>query len=65
MKVKVKMLITESFPTLRPNELKPAQFLCPCNFPGKNTGVGYNFLLQGILPTQGSNSGLNQIMGTA
>ena len=22
-------------------------------FPGKNTGVGYHFLLQGIFPTQG------------
>ena len=27
-------------------------------FPGKNTGVGCHFLLQGILPTQGSNPGL-------
>ena len=26
------------------------------NFPGKNTGVGCHFLLQGILPTQGLNS---------
>ena len=24
-------------------------------FPGKNTGVGYHFLLQGIFPTQGQN----------
>ena len=24
-------------------------------FPGKNTGVGCHFLLQGIFPTQGSN----------
>ena len=24
------------------------------NFPGKNTGVGSHFLLQGIFPTQGS-----------
>ena len=23
--------------------------------PGKNTGVGYRFVLQGIFPTQGSN----------
>ena len=29
--------------------------LCPWNFPGKNTGVGCHFLLQGIFPTQGSN----------
>ena len=27
-------------------------------FPGKSTGVGYHFLLQGIFPTQGSNPGL-------
>ena len=27
-------------------------------FSGKNTGVGYHFLLQGIFPTQGSNPGL-------
>ena len=26
--------------------------------PGKNTGVGFHALLQGILPTQGSNTGL-------
>ena len=29
--------------------------LCPWNSPGKNTGVGCHFLLQGIFPTQGSN----------
>ena len=28
---------------------------CPWDFPGKNTGVGCYFLLQGIFPTQGSN----------
>ena len=28
------------------------------NFPGKSTGVGCHFLLQGILPTQGLNLGL-------
>ena len=27
---------------------------CPWDFPGKNTGVGFHFLLQGIFPTQGS-----------
>ena len=30
----------------------------PWGFPGKNTGVGCHFLLQGIFPTQGSNPGL-------
>ena len=34
------------------------QLLHPWNFPGKNTGVGCHFLLQGIFPTQGSNLGL-------
>ena len=28
----------------------------PWHFPGKNTGVGYHFLLWGIFPTQGLNS---------
>ena len=31
-----------------PHELWPARVLCPWNFPGKNTGVGSRFLLQGI-----------------
>ena len=31
------------------------QAFCPWDFPGKNTGVGCHFLLQGIFPTQGSN----------
>ena len=30
-------------------------FLCSWDFPGKNIGVGCHFLLQGIVPTQGSN----------
>ena len=29
--------------------------LCPSNFPGKNTGMGCHFLLQGIFSIQGSN----------
>ena len=29
--------------------------LCPWDFPGRNTGVGRHFLLQGIFPAQGSN----------
>ena len=28
--------------------------LCPWDFPGKNTGVGCHFFIQGIFPTQGS-----------
>ena len=34
---------------------EPTRFLCPWDFPGKNTGVGCHFLLQGIFPTQVSN----------
>ena len=34
------------------------RLLCPWNSLGKNTGVGCHTLLQGIFPTQGSNSGL-------
>ena len=46
----------QSCPTLLPlNELQPARLLCPWNFPGKNTGVGCHFFLEGISPTQGSN----------
>ena len=44
--------------SLWPNELLPARLLCPWDFPGKNTRVGCHFLLQGIIPTQGSNPGL-------
>ena len=35
--------------------LWPTMLLCPWNSPGKNTGVGCHFLLQGIFPTQGLN----------
>ena len=35
--------------------LEPTRLLSPWNVPGRNTGVGCYFLLQGILPTQGSN----------
>ena len=35
-----------------------AQLLCPWTSPGKNTGVGCHFHLQGIFPTQGLNLGL-------
>ena len=33
--------------------------LCPWDFPGKNTGMGCHFLLQGIFPTEGSNPHLH------
>ena len=41
-------------PTLQPYGLLPARLLCPWDPPGKNTGVGYHFLLQEIFWTQGS-----------
>ena len=33
-------------------DCSPARHLCPWDFPGKSTGVGGHFLLQGIFPTQ-------------
>ena len=35
---------------------------CPWNFPGKNTWVGWHFLLQGLFPTLGSNSCLLHLL---
>ena len=43
---------------LQPHGLQPTRLLCPWDFPGKNTGVGSHFPLQGIFQTQGSNLGL-------
>ena len=36
-----------------PHRLQPSRLLCPWDAPGKNTGVGCHFLLQGILPDPG------------
>ena len=41
-----------------PMDYSPARLLCPWDSLGKNTGVGTQSLLQGIVPTQGSNPGL-------
>ena len=40
------------------DSLRPHGLYRPWNSPGQNTGVGSLSLLQGIIPTQGSNSGL-------
>ena len=40
------------------DSLRPHGLYSPWNSPGQNTGVGSFSLLQGIFPTQGSNSGL-------
>ena len=37
---------------LRSHGLWPTRLFYPWDFPGKNTGVGCHFLLQGIFPTQ-------------
>ena len=44
--------------SVRPHRRQPTRLPCPWDSPGKNTGVGCHFLLQGIFPTQGSNRGL-------
>ena len=52
---KVKVSVALSCPTL----LNPMDCRLLCwAFPGKNTGMGCHFLLQGIFPTQGLNSPL-------
>ena len=40
---------------LQPHRLQLARLLCPWDFPGKNRGVGCDFLLQGIFTNQGLN----------
>ena len=46
----------------QPQGLQPTRLLCPWDFPGKNTGVGCHFLLQGIFLTQGSSSSLLSLL---
>ena len=41
--------------SMGPYRLQPARLLCPWNSPGKNIGVGFHAILQGISPTQASN----------
>ena len=48
MKRKVKV---KSLSSLQLLGLWPTRLPCPWNFPGKSTGVGGHFLLQGIFPT--------------
>ena len=52
---KISLSHSDSFP---PHGLQPTRLLCPWDSPGKNTGVGCHFLLQGIFPAQGWNPGL-------
>ena len=46
------VLVTQSCPTLQPHGLQPTRLLCPWDFPGKDTGMGCHFLLQGIFWTR-------------
>ena len=56
-------LVPKWCPTLlQPHGLRSTRLLCPCDFPGKKTGVGCPFLLQGIFLTKGSNQRLLQIL---
>ena len=48
--------------SLQPHGLWPTRLLCPCDSPGKNTGVGSHSLLQGIFQTQGSNLHCRQVL---
>ena len=43
------------FDSLQPHGPQPTRLLCPWDFPGKNTGVGCHFLLQGNVPDAGIN----------
>ena len=52
------VLVTQSCPTLRPYGLVAHQAPLSMGFPGKKTGVGCHFVLQGVFPIQGSITGL-------
>ena len=47
-------VVSDSFAD--PRAVQPARRLCPRGFPGKQTGLGRCFLLQGVFPTKGLNS---------
>ena len=56
---RLNILVTQSCPTLcNLTDFKPTRLSVHENSLGKNTGVGFHALLQGIFPTQGSNLGL-------
>ena len=55
-------LVIQSCPTLFDPMRSPPGSSVHGDSPGKNTGVGCHALLQGIIPTQGSNPGLQYCM---
>ena len=56
--VKSESEVSQLCPTLVTSWTVAYQVLCPWDFPGKSTGVGFHCLLQEIFPTQGLNPGL-------
>ena len=48
-------LLPQLCPTLPPRGPWPTRLLCPQDSPGKNSGLGCHFLLQGIFPTRAWN----------
>ena len=58
----VVVLVAQSCPTLCDPTDYRTRLLCPRDSPGRSTGVDCHFLLQGIFPTQGSNSCLLHCM---
>ena len=55
---KCRQLSSTAFEIIHNSSVMPFRPLCPWDFPGRNTGVGCDFLLQGIFLTQGLNLGL-------
>ena len=49
--------LNEEWCSVVSDSLQPHELHSPWNSPGQNTGVGSHSLLQGIVPTQGSNPG--------
>ena len=58
MKLEAGGLVAKSCPTLGTPWTVACQVPLCMDFPDKNTGVGCHFLLQGIFPTQESNTDL-------
>ena len=57
-------LVAKLYVTLsRPHGLYPAQLPCPLDFSGQNTRVHCHALLQGVFPTQESNSVSSALAG--
>ena len=55
-----KKIVLSCVQLFRFHKLQPTRLLCPWDSPGKNTGLGCHFLLQGIFPAQELNTGLPQ-----